>query len=188
MHWQPRRGLTLAEIAVSVLLGAIVLLAASQMLSSGMKTSTKGSAHLTNVQATSLLMSQIEEDVQRAVDVSFNPPGNPEPSAKFVILEEQGGKVATCAIIYERAGDPQGIKRTRDPGGGAASEVHAFCRGLKVLDCSFTRLDLEDRRIGFKVVLKTGTYPTGSEEFTLERFILCRNHASNSISLGWQTP
>ncbi len=188
------RAMTLVEIAVSVLLGSVVMLAASRMLSSGMKTSTKGAAHLTNVQAVSVLMAQIEEDIQRAVDVSFLTPGSPEPSMKIVILEDRNGKPASATVIYEvvyeKPGDKtQVIKRTHtDNGGSGASEGHPFCRGLQIVGCSFTRLDLQGDKVGFQVDIKVATPPNRSEEFEMQRFILCRNHASNSLALGWQSP
>jgi type II secretory pathway component PulJ len=179
-------GVTLTEVAVAVLLGSIVLAGAFRMLSSGMKTSTKGAAHLTNVQSTSILMAQIEDDLQRAVDVSDMSPGASEVSAKIKIIETLSAIPAPVSIIYDRAQNGRGMLRKRDAGAGPIE--HPYARDVLVIDSRFTRVDLPDQRIGFHVRLKTGTWPDGKEVFELERFVLCRNHASNSRVLGWQEP
>ncbi|HNW36968.1 MAG TPA: hypothetical protein PKM25_18660, partial [Candidatus Ozemobacteraceae bacterium] len=70
-----RRAFTLVEICISVLLASIIIYAVTRLLSKGMETSTKGAAHLTNVQSTAILLSQIEDDIQRAVDLSAMGPG-----------------------------------------------------------------------------------------------------------------
>lgn len=186
----PKRAFTLVEIAVSVLIGAIVMLAASRLLSSGMKTSTKGAAHLTNVQNASMLMAQLEEDLQRAYNVSFAPAGVPENTVKMLIIEDRNGVATTSAVIYdfiyESGTKPRGIRRMRESGG--TQESHPFCKGLDILTCQFTRLDLDGGRIGYQISLKVGTPPSSTEEFELKRFVLCRNHASNTFQIGWQNP
>jgi len=182
-----KRGVTLIEATICVLVGSIVMLAASKMLSSGMRTSTKGAALLTNVQNVSILMAQIEEDVQRAFNVSFGPSGIPENSLKMeIFFEDRSGGMATCTIIYEQAADGLGIERKRILDKGGSAEMHPFCKGLEILNCQFTKLELADDRLGYRVSIKVATRPNHNEEFRIDRFIPCRNHASNSFALGWQ--
>lgn len=180
-----RRAFTLVEIAVSVLLASIVVYALSRLLSKGMETSTKGAAHLTNVQSTAILLSQIEDDVQRAVDLSSMQPGSEEPSAKIGILESDGSGLTQSSIIYERPPSNRGLIRKHIPTAGSPEE-YVYCRELMVLDTRFTRVDLPDNRMGFRVHLKIGTPPKGTEVFEVNRFIYCTNHASNSLIPGWE--
>jgi len=179
------RAFTLVEICISILLASIIIYALTRLLTKGMETSTKGAAHLTNVQSTAILLSQIEDDIQRAIDLSAMDPGSAEPSAKVDILEESGSGLTQTSIIYEREPAGRGMIRKRAPRAGAPEE-HTFCRDLMLLDNAFTRVDLPDNRMGFRVYLKVGTPPKGTEIFEVSRFIYCTNHASNSVLTGWQ--
>ena len=168
-----------------MLLASILLYAVSILFSNAIKTSAKGSAHLTNVQSTSLLLSQMEADFQRACDISGISTGDEDVAAKFSIIEDgdTGGKV-TSSVTYERGPQDLGMVRTWDSGSGARS--HPYCRDLKMLACGFRRVDLLQGRIGVLIHLKAGTPPDGTEPFEIKRFILCRNHASNTSALGWE--
>ncbi|HEY9069562.1 MAG TPA: hypothetical protein VIV61_04855 [Candidatus Ozemobacteraceae bacterium] len=180
-----RRAFTLVEIAVSVLLASIIIYAVTRLLSKGMETSTKGAAHLTNVQSTAILLSQMEDDIQRAVDLSSMAPGAEEASAKVEILEESSAGLTEASIIYEREPSGRGMTRKRAPKSGSPEE-HTYCRDLMILENKFTRLDLPGSRMGFRVYLKVGTFPKGTEVFEVNRFISCTNHASNTLMTGWQ--
>ena len=94
--------------------------------------------------------------------------------------------MATCTIIYEQAADGLGIERKRILDKGGSAEMHPFCKGLEILNCQFTKLELADDRLGYRVSIKVATRPNHNEEFRIDRFIPCRNHASNSFALGWQ--
>ncbi len=178
-----REGVTLMELLLSTLIGSIILMAAYRLLSSGIRHSTKGAAHLTNVQTTALLMSQIEDDLERTCDVGLMKAQESQASATVTIVEEATSGLSTAIIKYQKGIGNLGMMRIREK--GAAIESHAFCRDLMLLDCSFTRLNLPDGGIGFQVFLKTGTPPKGTEVFEMTRFIYCRNHASNSVMIGW---
>lgn len=180
-----RRAFTLVEVAISVLLASIIIYAVTRLLSKGMETSTKGTAHLTNIQSTALLLSQIEDDIQRAIDLSAMPAGSEEASAKIDIIEDTAAGLTQSSIIYERNPSGRGLTRKRIPKSGSPEE-HPFCRDLMVLDNKFVRVDLPDSRMGFRVYLKVGTPPRGTEVFEVHRFIYCSNHASNSLFPGWQ--
>ncbi|MBI3038137.1 prepilin-type N-terminal cleavage/methylation domain-containing protein [bacterium] len=179
---------TLVEVMVSVFIGALILTGISSLLSNSLKTSSKGSSHLTNVQAAAIFMRQLVKDLRRACDLSQMPENQDELSAKFDILQEnEMGGLATSSIIYEIAPDKRGIVRKNvgplEP--ESNSETHTFCRDLHVLNCGFRHINLVGGGKGVYVSLKIGTPPNGSEEFEIKRFILCRNHASNTFMFGW---
>ncbi len=176
------------EVTICVFLGALILAGLSRVLSGSLKTTTKGSAHLTNVQATAIFMRQLVEDARRACDLSQMPENQDDTSAKFDILEEnEMGGLATSSIIYEIRPDARGILRKFAPPPGAVSDpvTHTFCQDLLILNCGFRHVNLVGGGKGIFVSLKVGTPPTGSEEFEIKRFILCRNHASNTSLIGW---
>lgn len=177
------KGFTLIEICVSVLIGSIILIALTKMLSGGMKSSQKGAAHLTNLQTTAILLTQIESDLQQAVDLSNMSLGTFENSAKIGILQATGAGVSEVSVIYQVAPDAKGVTRTYTE--GSSTKSHTFCKGLMILNCQFKLLHLPNSRVGFWVNLKTGTPPKGTEEFEIKRFFWCPNHASNSQFLGW---
>lgn len=180
------RGFTLVEVTISVLLAAIIMGGVFSLLSSGMKTSSKGSAHLANVQSAGLLMAQIEDDAARTLDLSGLTPGVGDTTVQMTILEAVPGSMVPVKIVYDKAPGNIGVLRKLDRAG--ALEEHRYCREMMIQGLTFTRVDLPDQRIGLHVSLKTATPPNGTEEFLLERFIYCRNHASNSQLLGWKGP
>jgi hypothetical protein len=185
---QRRSAFTLAELVLSVVLGTMILFAMYRVLSTSMKTSVKGSAHLTNVQASAIFIRQVVKDVRRAGDVSRMAPDQDEPSASFDILEEcETGGLATSTVIYEVGPGGLGVIRrvVPGPGTGLPEETHTFCRNLQITHCRFRSCHLVPEGIGFFVSLKTATPPNGTEEFELKRFILCQNHASNTRLIKW---
>ncbi|HNV72072.1 MAG TPA: prepilin-type N-terminal cleavage/methylation domain-containing protein, partial [Candidatus Ozemobacteraceae bacterium] len=128
-----RRAFTLIEIAIGVLIGSIVILAATKLLSGGLRSSTKGSSHLSIIQATSILMCQLDEDLKRTVVIDFPALNAKDPTARLEILERTpSGILATSTITYQAGPSGTGIVRRRDPTGGTASE-HEFCRGFPVV-------------------------------------------------------
>ena len=177
-------GFTLVELSIGVVLGAIVLLAVSNIFSGGLKSTTKGTAHLSNLQASSILFAQIEEDLQRTSEILYPGAGSNETSINVkleTIEENQGGAIAPVSVIYERVSNGIGVKRVRDEGGGPLE--HVFCRNLKV-EIGFRRVELAGGKIGLCVKLKT-INPKGSEEFSLERFFYCPAKTGNILA-GWQ--
>ena len=129
-----KRGVTLIEATICVLVGSIVMLAASKMLSSGMRTSTKGAALLTNVQNVSILVAQIEEDVQRAFNVSFGPSGIPENSLNRRV-DSRSGQNDLKILIGTAYGFSQVQQPPCSPGNPCFSQ-NPFSIGIKNGDIS----------------------------------------------------
>lgn len=172
------------ELSIGVVLGAIVLLAVSNIFSGGLKSTTKGTAHLSNLQASSILFGQIEEDLQRTSEIIYPAAGSNETSLNVkleTVEENQVGIIAPVSIMYELVSGGIGVKRIRDEGGGPLE--HVFCRNLKV-EIGFRRAELPGGKIGLWVKLKTSN-PKGSEEFYLERFFYCPGKAGSMVA-GWQ--
>lgn len=181
---QRRTAFTMVEITISAMIGALILTAAFRLLSGSMRSTSKGSAHLTNVQTTNTLMAFIEFDAARTTDLTGLTPGTPENTVQMTVRE--GPSFDPVTIVYDKGPGNIGVFRRLNRGG--TTEQHQFCRDVMVQKLAFTRLDLPGNRLALHVSLHTATPPDGTEEFHLERFIHCRNHASNSRILGWQDP
>jgi len=181
------RGVTLIEIMICVLVGSILIYAASRLLSGGMKTSVKGTAHLNLVQATTILMSQIEDDLHRAAKIVVPAQNAIDSTAQFESWEtDTSGKPFLSSISYfpNSGSGGKGFARRRVVGG--STEEHVFCRGM-ITVASFTSVLTNDTgRVGMVASLHSRSPPPGDEEFLLTRFIYCNDHASNSLPVGWQ--
>lgn len=188
-HSMPGRcrsyGVTLIEIMICVLVGSILIYAASRLLSGGLKTSAKGTAHLNLVQATTILMSQIEDDLHRASRIIVPGQNAKDSTAQIEAWEtDSTGKPILTTVSYLPGPGGKGFTRRRSVGGG--SEEHVFCRGM-LTTASFTSVLTNDTaRIGMVATLYSRVPAPGNEDFLLTRFIYCSDHASNSLPIGWQ--
>jgi len=178
-----RKAFTLVEISICVLLGAMVVFTLIRMFSGGVKSSAKGSAHLTNIQAASILLSQIDTDFRKTVDILYPQSGNVDPSLNIKLQAQEGftGTIDSVSIIYEAAASGKGVKRIWDDNSGPSE--HVFCRNLST-DISFRRMEFPNGTLGLWAKLKTKN-PGGVEEFVVERFFNCLSQQQNSYLKGW---
>ncbi|NLI76084.1 MAG: prepilin-type N-terminal cleavage/methylation domain-containing protein [Candidatus Riflebacteria bacterium] len=175
-----RRGVTVVELMMAVLIGAILAVAVTRLLSGGMRISQKGAAHLTTVQNAGILLSRIERDLERAVQA------DPGPGGSMILrLLSPAGEVAAS---YRPAAGGLGVTRTVTGSGAEAGdegEGHTFARGLPTV-LRWRRATVEGS-VGFFVTVTVSSGPEGGETHTLERFILCRNDPATRARLttGW---
>ncbi len=181
-------GVTLIEIVFAIAIVLTVVLAISKLVTRGLKSSSKGAAHLTIVGSTGILLAQIEDDCRRATKIVNPPPGNPEPNIQMeIVAEDDGGALSPMSITYDMGANGLGMRRTRAPilanGTMGTMAEHDYCRGLTVA-ASFTHMVLPNNKVGVLVALRVST--TTSETFGIRRFVFCQNMASNTPVLGWQ--
>lgn len=166
------RGVTLIEISMAVLIGAILSLAVTRIFSSGIKISQKGSSHLTNMQNASILMSQLEQDLCRAIEFfNLEPGGESANKIEMKILSEDGER----KVSYFLLDDKTGVRRTV-AGGAGTPQSYVFCRNLKV---EFFISAKEGNSLGFSAIVMVRTLAKSSEEAVLRRFIFCPNLPKN---------
>lgn len=181
-----RRATTLIEITFSVLLGSLLILAATKLLSGGMRSSAKGSSHLSIVQATTILMSQLEEDMRRAAAVVVPAAEGTDSQLQLEVweIDDSTGKPATSTVYYmQNLDSSKGFSRTREFLG--SKQTHIFCRNL-VTTGSFTHLmTASTNRVGLSASFHACSSPAKEEEFLLTRFIFSQNHPANSFAAGW---
>ncbi|MDD2999812.1 MAG: type II secretion system protein [Candidatus Riflebacteria bacterium] len=169
------RGITMVEITIGVLIISILMAAVMKMMGAGMRGSTKGMAHLANMEAAAVLMSQIEYDLLRASSIVDPPAGEKAEVARWDILTNEGSGKST--IIYNLLNN--GIERKLDSG----SEKHdyIYCKGLDV-KLAFRHVKFDDAaatafRSGMWVELSVASSKksNNNEEFKMKRLILCKN-------------
>ncbi len=171
-----RQGITLIEVAIGVFIISILMAAIMNLFGAGMRGSTKGMAHLTNMEAASVLMSQIEYDLMRAVKLLDPAPGSSDKVARWEILTDSGNGT----IIYNLLDN--GIEREFD--GSSDDNKHVYCKGLDVKlafrHVTFAASPGSGNKAGMWVEISVATPKKGnnSEEFRIKRLILCRNIAA----------
>ncbi len=170
-----RNGLTMVEVVVGVLIISIILAVLMNFFGAGLRGSSKGMAHLTNMEAAAVLMSQIEYDLLRASIVKDPACNVSDKVARWDVLTDDGAGKAT--VIYNQLAG--GIERQFDSAAGNLK--HMYCRGLDV-SLSFRHVVFDDPA---RAVQKTGMWvelivssakkSSSTEEFRMKRLFICRN-------------
>ncbi|NLI76450.1 MAG: hypothetical protein GX442_08415 [Candidatus Riflebacteria bacterium] len=181
-----RRAMTLVEVVIGAVVGALILAFLGNLLSQGLRSSVKGASHLTNIQAGALLLAHCEADLQRARTVNVGSGG-----MHLEVVEEVGaGGVVCAAVSYELVPGGLGVRR-RQSGGGPGDSDRVLASGLLVTPVGgqaiFTRTTLAEGRFGVLVRFEIAT-DQGKETNRLERFIFCGNAPANAAVPEWQRP
>lgn len=111
-----RRGFTLIEVSIGVIISAIILVGLMNLFSSGMRGSTKGLAHQANMESASILMSQIEYDLLRATEIIEPAEDNKSNNGSWKFYY-----AASAAITGK--GDPVTVQYNTNTGDGCVRYV-----------------------------------------------------------------
>lgn len=170
-----RTGLTMVEIVVGALIISIILAVLMNVFGAGLRGSSKGMAHLTNMEAAAILMSQIEYDLLRASIIKDPACNASDKVARWDVLTDDGTGKGT--VIYNQV--TGGIERQFDSDAGNLK--HMYCRGLDVA-LSFRHVIFNDpvralQKTGMWVELSVSSAKksVGTEEFKMKRLFICRN-------------
>ena len=168
-----RFALTLIEVCIGVVILSIVMAAVMNMFVGGLKGSSKGMAHLTNMQTAAIVMAQIEYDILRATNI-IDPAVNASDNAGRWEFTSKDGIVNT--VIYNLL--PDGIER-QEFNSVSGKKTHVFGKGLN-LKIQFRHLEFSDPikkviKEGMWVELDASTKKSNDEEFKLKRVIVCKN-------------
>ncbi len=173
MSQNRRRGITLVEISIASFIVTLLIGSVIHLFNAGVRGSTKGMAHLTNMEATAVLMSQIEYDLLRAFQVEDPAPGVSDKVARWKILTPDG----EGRIIYNLL--PEGIERKLDAPAG--EQKYLYCKGLAVKlsfrHVTFAGGPASPEKAGMWVELSVATPKKNgnTEEFKMKRLIICRS-------------
>ncbi len=170
-----RKGITLAELAIGLVIVGIIFTAVFNVFSIGLRGSNKGMAHLTIMEGAAILLAQIEYDLLRATVVNDPPAGASDKDARWeILLDDSSGK----GIIMYNLLD-EGIERTIDAGG--KQHKYIYCRGLKVA-LKFQHVTLPDpanaqKRVGMwvELLVEAPEKFATEEKFSMKRLIICKN-------------
>lgn len=172
-----RRGVTLTELLIAVLIGSVLSLAITRLFTSGIRITQKGTSHLTNIQNAAILMAQIEKDLERAEKMlSLETPKAGEAKAHLEIISPEG----RLSVLYQPTGDRYGYRRDQsliDGPGTGETISHLFCQGLLAHVSMQKSMIGEVTGVSIEIRVKSGT--GSGEEETLKRFVFCPNLISN---------
>lgn len=173
-----RRAVTLIEVMVAVLVGGILSVALTRLLTSTIRVSQKGSSHLTNVQAAAILVARLEIDLVQAESVTITPDGGLD-----LAVRSGAGPVP---VRYRPGEDQIGYIRRAPAAAPGGEEAHPYARDQKV-EVVLTPAATPPRR-GFFLEVKVRSHPSGAEEHVIRRFIYPTMLPENreQDSLGWQ--
>ena len=184
-----KKAVTLVEITIGVVLSALLLVGIMNLFSSGMKGSVKGLAHQANMEAASILMSQIEYDLLRGVSIS-QPEANLEENFDRAIWDFYyiaSGKREFATVTYTRLGNGIGVEREVKPSSGKPFKV-VLAKDKKVeLSFKHIKINAGNKEVpvykhGMLVKLTVSSKDSkkvgvnSEESFSLSRLIMSRGH------------
>lgn len=170
-----RRAVTLAEMAIGIIIVSIIFLAVFNLFSVGLRGSNKGMAHLTIMEGSAILLSQIEYDLLRATQVQDPAPGAADKAARWeILLDDASGKGTIMYTLTD-----EGVVRNLDVAG--TKYKYVYCRGQKV-GLQFHHVKVADaassmQKVGVWVELSVEApekFAT-EEKFNMKRLFICKN-------------
>lgn len=170
-----RGGMTLMEILIGTIVGSLVLLGLTSIAINSLRSSAKGSAHLTNAHAASVFLRGLELDLNRALTVTVTEKG----LLIDAVADISSGRIATETIIYSLGRENLGFNRQS----GSESPV-PFCEELLFEPCAGSPMfsptesptgGRKGLRVKFKVRGHRDRAHDKAEEMALERFYICGN-------------
>lgn len=173
-----KKGLTLIEICIGVVIVSLLMVTVMKLLGTGMSGSQKGLSHLANMEAASILMSQIEYDLMRAYELTDPPVGEKSISARWKMLTDETIPDTTATVTYQNL--DEAVKRTLIENGSTLE--HTYCSGLKTV-ISFEKVRFTDPKTGGEKqglwinlsVASPKKISGETEKFELKRLIMCKN-------------
>lgn len=173
-----KTGVTLIELSIGILISALLLVGIMNLLSAGMKGSTKGMSHQANMETASILMSQIEYDLLRATEIQDPPPNTKDSSARWKFYYA-GSAAGPATVTYSKT--TNGITRHLNLGGGKTENM-TFASGHNV-ELNFTSFAVETGfeqvKHGMFVELTVASKEAKTakvESFSMKRLIMIRSH------------
>lgn len=180
-----KSAVTLIEIIIVVILSSVIILAVMNLFSSGMKGSAKGLAHQANMESASIIMSQIEYDLLRAVSFSKPDPGVNEDSniAIWDFCYGTSNSDNPSTVTYSQTNDGLGVSReVKMPDGKVQKTILAKSQKVNLIFKQFNfntgskkypvykQGMLVEVTVSSKDNKKVGT----NESFSLKRLIVVR--------------
>lgn len=184
-----KRAFSLVEITVGVIIAAVLLTVLMKLLSSGMKGSTKGIAHQANVEAASILMSQIEYDLLRATEI-VSPVNTESDSTACWKLYNASSKTGSPVMVTYATNVSSGVDRKINIEGSIQNSTLAKGHNVSLKFTHFKATPAADkyRKLGEKYLIRHAMWVEltvstkndkkvgENETFSLKRLVVVRGH------------
>ena len=180
-----KKAFTLVEILVGISIASIVIIALMNLFQIGMRGSSKGMAHLENMETAFILMTQIEYDLLRAYSINYPQNDAEEDGAKWdFYYGNSDSNKASVDYSYENNAIARKVTIYNTDGSSGDIEKSYFCEGYNV-DLSFSHFVFDvgspnnpKKRHGMWVELTVFSNDNrnggDNEPFTLQRLIMVR--------------
>jgi hypothetical protein len=171
-----KKAFTLVEIIMATLIAAMVLTVMFKLLAGGIKMTTSGSSHLTNMTDAELIMQRLAADLETAVSIETAEASieNAEFKLKLALYSETSSR-PDLKICTFRPGN-NGIGLARDLEGEGE---HLFGTGnLVSFGIKIVSVPPQDRKGAF-VTVEVSTPPEEQQKHILKRFVYLANLSEN---------
>lgn len=181
-----RNGVTLIEMSIGLVIAVLIVGALHSLMSTGLKSSVKGSSHLSNIQVASIITSYLERDFVNAVEVTT--PTGDEIQLK-VADDVTAGGIVLENVVYECMPSINRFSRKKALDGSPVTPIeHDFCSGFSVDKVGnqpvFSKISLPGGRVGFVVKFQIATAKK-TEPFEVERVFVCGNGLRKTSFAEW---
>ncbi|HAE39002.1 MAG TPA: hypothetical protein DCG57_10245 [Candidatus Riflebacteria bacterium] len=178
-----RRGFTLVEMIVAALISVLMLTAVYNLMSNWMRSSVKGTSHLSNIQVAVLISSQIEHDLQRATSININADG-----FHIKTLEDVGKNKKELDVTYEKTPDNQGLRRIVNDSGAIVLE-RLLGDGFRVNEVNgepiLQKISFPGEKFAAKILFEVAS-PKNEEPHVMQKMIFCSNCRENLLIKDWK--
>jgi prepilin-type N-terminal cleavage/methylation domain-containing protein len=178
-----KRAFTLVELIVAALIAVLMLTAVYKLMSNWMRSSVKGTSHLSNIQVAVLISSQIEHDLQRATSIDINADG-----FQIRTLEDIGNNRKELNVTYEKIADNEGLRRIVNDSGGIIHEK-LLGENFRVNEVNgesiLQKISFPDERFAIKILFEVAS-PKNEEPHVIQKMIFCQNCRENLMIRDWK--
>ena len=163
-----KTGFTLIEISVSCIIASIVMIAVLNIFRNTLASSQKGMAHLANMETAVIIMSNIEYDVTRAINLETLNNGN-----KFLLRLVDENKKTETWLNYIFDNEKGIVLRNQLPPKELKQKLGKDIKAK--VDYKFVKMLNPHIKYGLYITVTVSNGKDSKEDFTLKRFIMCRS-------------
>ncbi len=178
-----KRGFTLVELLVAALIAVAMLAAVYKLMSDWMRSSVKGTSHLSNIQVAVLTSAQIEHDLQRATKVVVTADG-----FQIKTLEDVGYNRKELDITYEKAPGNEGLRRIVNDNGVTIHD-RILGDGFRINEVNgepiLQKISFAGERFTVRIMFEVAS-PKNEEPHVMQKMIFCQNSHENLLITDWK--
>jgi competence protein ComGC len=178
-----KHGLTLVELVVAALIAVLMLTAVYKLMSDWMRSSVKGTSHLSNIQVAVLTSAQIEHDLQRATDIATTNDG-----FQIKTLEDVGSNRKELDITYKKNSGNEGLRRTVTESGTVIQDK-ILADGFRINEVNgepiLQKVSFSGGRFTARILFEVAS-PKNEEPHVIQKMMFCQNCRENLLIKDWK--